>query len=651
MSDDDKSFFEYTEFASDSGSKDSEAVIQERQDPEIAYAHICKIAGTINAGLDAVPEEQRNTAEVYAVVDLFRATMQYIEEFGSYLRCLILDKDSFINEIIRTSSGDIRPLFEAFIQDEFDEYLQEHDVEDDPDEGLSSVFGYKAVQKGMISFSEEELEDAPLDVDLEDVVLRSTEEGVVPEGVEMDELVSDSVENVRNKLKDIALFYLNFREAYNAVKHGNRVSVGNNTRFELENDEMLDDRIVLDDAIVEFLCKNSDPESDGEPYLLTIPRSILEEKSLDVVENVYTLYTQSYDVATLEDGDEINLSFWKSTGSSGESQNDLIQISNPDSRIILPRSVVPKVIEDLKIPDETKIEWTGDWSLSGNTLEFEVQYETEPTPEYPIHVELVWEQTDHDIHEFGEGQFNFNVSTEDLSVRQYLELLEIKERDNIRTVEFEFPGSDETYQQRVEEDFEGIDVPEPANPEFFEFVKRIGLATDTRIPYPEHISEKHWEVYEEYSRCDWDSETAEEILSELRECGEEVLRSYVVSAVWEDESSSVDVDEDEPAHVEELRVLRGILNVGEDPESDEVERFPGDEYRTYPAGSEYSSEELLDKLKEDYGGTFSELQGSDVDSEEAESEFSHRIRFGEESLWGTIDQHIIDIFPAPEQSS
>ena len=461
MSDDDRSFFEYTEFASDSGSKDPEAVIQERQDPEIAYAHICKIAGTVNAGLDSVPEEQQDTAEVYAVVDLFRATMQYIEEFGSYLRYLILDKDSFINEIIRTSSGDIRPLFEAFIEAEFDDYLQEQDVDDDPDEVLSSVFGYEAVQKGMISFSEEELEDAPPDVDLEDVILRSTEEGVVPEAVEMDELVSDSVENVRNKLKDIALFYLNFREAYNAVKHGNRVTVGDNTRFELENDETLDDRIVLDDAIVEFLCKNSDPEGDGEPYLLTIPRSILEEKSLDVVENVYTLYTQAYEVATLEGGDEINLSFWKSTGSSGESQNDLIQISNPDSRIILPRIVVPKVIEDLKIPDETEIEWTGDWSLSGDTLEFEVQYKKEPTPEYPIHVKLVWEQTDHDIHQFGEGQFNFNVSTDDLSVRQYLELLEIKGRDNIQTVEFEFPGSDETYQQRVEDDFEGIDVPEP----------------------------------------------------------------------------------------------------------------------------------------------------------------------------------------------
>ncbi|MFC3958945.1 hypothetical protein [Halovivax cerinus] len=645
MSHDDKSFFEYTEFASDSESKDPEAVIQERQNPEIAHAHICKIAGTINSGLDAVPRDQQDTAEVYAVVDLFRATMQYIEEFGSYLRYLILDKASFINEIIRTSSGDIRPLFEAFIEDKFDEYLQEHDVDDNPEVVLSSVFGYEAVQKGTISYSEEELEDAPSDVNLEDVVLRDTDEGVVPEGAEVKELVSDSIENVRNKLKDIALFYLNFREAYNAVKHGNRVTVGNNTQFELENDEMLDDRIILDEAIVEFLCKNSDPESDGEPYLLTIPRSILEEKSLGVVENAHTLYTQSYDVATLEDGDEINLSFWKSRRSSGESRNDLIQISNPDSRVILPRSVVPKVIEDLKMPNETKIEWTGDWSLSGDTLEFEVQYETEPTPEYPIHVELVWEQTDHDIHEFGEGQFNFNVDTDDLSVRQYLELLEIKKRDDIRTVELVFPDGDETHQLRVGDDFEGIDVPGPSDPEFFEFVKRIGLASDTRIPYPEHISENHWEVYEEYADCDLDSETADEILSVLKECGEEVMRSYVVAAIWEGESSSVDVDEDEAAHVEALGVLPGILSVRENQGSEESNRFPGEEYRTYPARSEYTSEELFGKLKEDYGGTFGELQESDIDSEKAESEFSHRIRFGEETLWGTIDKHIIDIFP------
>jgi len=337
--------------------------------------------------------------------------------------------------------------------------------------------------------------------------------------------------------------------------------------------------------------------------------------------------------------------------SSGESENDLIQISNPDSRIILPRSVVPKVIEELKIPDETKIEWTGDWSLSGDTLEFEVQFETEPTPEYPIHVELVWEQTDHDIHEYGEGQFSFNVSTDDLSVRQYLELLEIQRKDDIRTVELVFPNGDETHQLQVEDDFEGIDVPRPSNPEFFEFVKRIGLATNSRIPYPEHISEKHWEVYEEYSDSDLDSETAEEILSELKACGEGVMRSYVVTAVWEDESSSVDVDEDDPVQVEKLGVLRGILNVSEDRGSGESERLPGEEYRTYPAESGYTSKELLDKLKGDYGGTFSELQESDIDSEEAESEFSHRIRFGEETLWGTIDQHIIDIFPLSGQPS
>ena len=94
MSENEKSFFEYTEFYSDSETQDPEEVIQDRQDPEIAYAHICKIAGTINAGLDAVPEDQRDTVKVYSVVDLFRATMQYIEEFGSYFRYLILNKES-----------------------------------------------------------------------------------------------------------------------------------------------------------------------------------------------------------------------------------------------------------------------------------------------------------------------------------------------------------------------------------------------------------------------------------------------------------------------------------------------------------------------------------------------------------------------------
>ncbi|KAB1192428.1 hypothetical protein GJR96_02810 [Haloferax sp. MBLA0076] len=649
MADNNREFFKSTEFVSESKAQDPETVMQARQDPEIAYAHICKIAGTINAGLSVVPEEQRDTAEVYAVVDLFRATMQYIEEFGSYLRYLILDKDSFINEIIRTSSGDIQPLFKAILEDRFEEYLQEYNIDTDPDEKLSTVFGYQAVKEGMISFSEEEAENAPSDFDLTDVVLHGTDGADTPNSDEMEMLVGDSIKNLRTKLKNIAVFYLNFREAYNAVKHGNRFTVGNNSGFKLSNNELIDDRIVLDDAVIEFLCKQSG-EKGGDPYLLTIPRSILEEKTLDVVEDVYTLYTQSYDVATLEDGDKINLKFWKATGNSGPNEDDLIQIANPDSRIILPRDVIPEVIDDLKIPDDSKFDWVGNWSLAGSTLVFEVKFSSEPTPEYPIHVEIGWEKTDHDIHEFGEAQFNFSVNTDNLSVKQYFGLLNIQERDDIREIEFDFPGSDETHRQRLEKPFEGINIPQPEDPEFLEYVKRIELATRTRIPLPEYISEKHVEVYEQYVERELDSSTAEEVLSEFQERGKTVRRSFVGVAIWEDDFSNVDIVEEKPTHSEDLGELPGILVLRESPDSNEGERFPGEDHRTDPAPSEYTPEELLDRLKEEYAETVGELQQSEVDSEVAKSEFSHRIRFGHETMWGTLDSHIIDIFPVSEQS-
>lgn len=372
---------------------------------------------------------------------------------------------------------------------------------------------------------------------------------------------------------------------------------------------------------------------------------------MDVVEDVYTLYTQAFDVTTLEEGEEINLSFWKSTGSERETENDLMHIANPDARILLPRDVMPDVIEELKFPEESTVEWIGSWSLAGNTLEFEVEFGSEPTPEYPIHVEMNWEKTDNDIHEFGKGQFNFSVNTDDLSVKQYFELLDIQDKDDIQEIEFCFQNSDKTHQQRFEESFEGLDLPEPEDRSFLEFVERISLATDIRISLPDYISEKHLQVYSRYAGCDLDSDTADEILSELQECGEVIMRSYVGAAVWGDEPSSVDVEKDEPVYFEELGMIPGIFNVREDQDSEESERYPGDEYHTYPADSKYSYEELLDKLREDYGGTFSDLQQSEVDSEEVESEFSHRIYFGEETLWGTIDQHIIDIFPVSEDSS
>jgi len=328
-----------------------------------------------------------------------------------------------------------------------------------------------------------------------------------------------------------------------------------------------------------------------------------------------------------------------------------MHIANPDSRILLPRELMPDVIEELKVPEESTVEWIGNWSLAGDTLEFEVEFGSEPTPEHPIHVEINWEKTDNDIHEFGEGQFNFNVDPDDLSVEQYLDLLDIQDSGDIRRVEFEFPNSDEMYQQRLEEPFEGIDLPEPEDRDILEFVRRVGLATDTRIPLPEFITEKHREVYDEYKDCGLDSNTAKEILSGLQERGEKVRRSLVGVAVWEDDFSDVDVDEDEPAHAEDLGELRAIMGLSESQDADDMERFPGEVRWTQPEPTEYTSDELLDKLREGYGKTIGELQRTEMDREAAESEFSHRIRFGEETLWGAFDTHVIDIFPVSEDSS
>jgi len=64
-----------------------------------------------------------------------------------------------------------------------------------------------------------------------------------------------------------------------------------------------------------------------------------------------------------------------------------------------------------------------------------------------------------------------------------------------------------------------------------------------------------------------------------------------------------------------------------------------------------SADKLLNKLREGHGETIGDLQRSEVDREEAESEFSHRIRFGHDTMWGIFNQHIIDIFSVSEDFS
>ena len=613
-------FFERTEFNTGNGPQDPEEAIRERHDPKVAYAHILKLSATIDSGLEAVPEENQTAVEVYSAVDLFRATIQYIEEFGTYLRAQAVSDESFIESLIRTSASNLVPFFKACQNHTLDSYLDNQDCQLDATEWISEQFGYQQMQDGRIQPPDESSE--------------------TPSEEELSEYIEGSISYIEAELEAIATFYLNFKEAYNAVKHGNRVMVNPSPRFTVDSEQTEAQDLETDDTYASFLCKESG-DTGGNPYILTLPSSFLERWSLDIADRVNQLYTHAYEITTISQGDRVSVDFYRAGASGGGETISYFSIQNTDGTIIVPKKDVPEVVSEFELEEGLSVELVASWSLSGSTLHFEIKYATEPTPDYPIEVSLQLEETD-SLRELGRGQFNFSVDPGRLSVSKYLELLNIQNRDDISDIEFKFPDR-EVFTESLQDSFEGIQLPQPEDREFLEFVKRIELANQTRIPFPLAYSDEHYNVFEEYQNEDLDRDTAEEVLSKFEETGEETLSTKIIAEIWYETQEQVEAEDIDPEKRLDLGLMDGCVEIqGDGIEKNRGE--PGEVLKSEPAPSSYSAQEIIEMIEKEGIQGLSEVTEQELAPEERESKVGYKVFFGGETIWGTTDTLYVGIF-------
>ncbi|TVT89848.1 hypothetical protein [Haloferax volcanii] len=186
----DGDYFQRTIFGSEGEWQTPEEAIRDRHDPEIAYHHIVKLAGSINAGLDGIPDEKQTAAEAYAIADLFRATVQYVEEFGIYMRSQIEQDENFIKLLIQTSSGNLQQFYEACRDRKLTRFLKNRDRSDAPT-FIDEVFGYQKIRDG-------------------NLYPREISENV-PEDTTIEELIQDSETFIESELQEIATYYLNLK--------------------------------------------------------------------------------------------------------------------------------------------------------------------------------------------------------------------------------------------------------------------------------------------------------------------------------------------------------------------------------------------------------------------------------------------------------
>lgn len=509
--------FEESEFNTGESSASADQHFESRHDPTLGWTHIQKSIASLDAGLDGFStDEQRDNAKIYANVAVFRETMQYAEEFGIYLYSRLDPVVDFIEAFTGTRPDNVKEIFTTIREDGFEEVTQEY-ADESADEWLKGQLGYNTINQEETTLEELLDEDTELTVD------------------SVDEAISESLSSVKQKLDEISRFFLQFDEAYNAVKHGTRVTPmsGFHAKLETGNDEA---EIDIDEPFVTFLAKESGEQSSGQPFTFIAPVEILREQSVAIAGVVHDLYTHIYDIdqalkeSESKDSSVTLSAHFYSIAADGkeDSSYQMKDIRNSDATIWIPEEKFPDSFEKRSGPITGQIAVA--FEKHGNDFVVKTEGDSSTSYDYPISMEGTFTNNP-DALIGGLSQHTYQFKLWQLPIWQLLELLALKESGSFDTVKIEIVDQEESVTQHLTEPIETPSIPEPTILDELEFMHRVGLATDTDLYVPITVNEEALETIQDYMGEDLTRETAEECLEEVKKATKEVVATRPIVAI------------------------------------------------------------------------------------------------------------------------
>lgn len=509
--------FEESEFNTGESSASADQHFESRHDPTLGWTHIQKSIASLDAGLDGFStDEQRDNAKIYANVAVFRETMQYAEEFGIYLYSRLDPVVDFIEAFTGTRPDNVKEIFTTIREDGFEEVTQEY-ADESADEWLKGQLGYNTINQEETTLEELLDEDTELTVD------------------SVDEAISESLSSVKQKLDKISRFFLQFDEAYNAVKHGTRVTPmsGFHAKLETGNDEA---EIDIDEPFVTFLAKESGEQSSGQPFTFIAPVEILREQSVAIAGVVHDLYTHIYDIdqalkeSESKDSSVTLSAHFYSIAADGkeDSSYQMKDIRNSDATIWIPEQKFPDSFEKRSGPITGQIAVA--FEKHGNDFVVKTEGDSSTSYDYPISMEGTFTNNP-DALIGGLSQHTYQFKLWQLPIWQLLELLALKESGSFDTVKIEIVDQGESVTQHLTEPIETPGIPEPTILDELEFMHRVGLATDTDLYVPITVNEEALETIQNYMGEDLTRETAEECLEEVKKATKEVVVTRPIVAI------------------------------------------------------------------------------------------------------------------------
>jgi len=245
---------------------------------------------------------------------------------------------------------------------------------------------------------------------------------------------------------------------------------------------------------------------------------------------------------------------------------------------------------------------------------------------------------------------NYSFKLYQLPLWQYLEFRSLTELEPVENVTLHHSGLGESVKQHTNTPVDLPDLPESEHPEILEYLKRVGLAADSEIWFPNYWPPRVLRAIqfyqEEYSLT---RDIAKELLLDIDELTSEEVATIPVIGIFDGEPSSED-GEYQPIRSEELRLEIGgfILEVDEETRNGEYSQVPGSDPRyerseietTEGVGAfllEESTDEAFDSFLESGIDAISELSPTE-DEQKANSVLETRRSYGPQRTWHCIDR-------------
>lgn len=632
--------FEESEFNTGGSSASADQYFESRHDPTLGWTHIQKSLASLDAGLDEFDTiERRENAKIYANVAVFRETMQYVEEFGIYLYSRLDPDVDFIEAFTGTRPDNVKKIFTTIRDDGFEEVTQEY-ADKSADEWLKRQLGYYAIEQDDMTLTDLLDEDTELVVD------------------SVDDAIAQSLSSAKRKLEDISRFFLQFDEAYNAVKHGTRVIPMSDFHAELEtgNDKA---QINIDEPFVRFLAKESGEQSSGQPFTFIAPVEMLRKQSVEVANIAHDLYTHIYAMDQAAKESERNNSsvtlhpnFYgvASDGEEGPSFQ-MKDIRNSDATIWIPEAEFPDSFEERSGPITGQIAVA--FEKHGDDLVVKTKGDSSVSYDYPISMEGTFTNNPEAlIGVLSRHTYQFKLWQ--LPIWQLLELLDLKNSGSFDRVKIEIVDQEESVTQHLNEPIETPDIPEPTILDELEFMHRVSRATDTELYVPITVNEEALETIQNYRDVDLTKETAEECLDRVQEATEEVVVTRPIVAILD--LAQPTEHGYESVQQTDLDVFEGGLIMEWDDEAEDAKFsiVPGsdDRYELDPETAvvnlglgqiQLDSDDVYQRICQDGVEAVTDLPFAES-RDEAGSFVELSRRSGERSIWSQMDYLQITIY-------